>query len=135
MKVYVITAGMYSDYGIVGVTLDHETARKYIEAYNVNYDEDDDYKARIEVYDTERIGKLVNGYHLYKCMGVWGEVQTVEELNAERASIFTEGDFSEYFRGEYDFYTIEIAKTKEQAEKVAAERMTKYMNVKGIIAR
>lgn len=62
MKVYVITEGIYSDYRIVGVSLDRKTADAVVEMLNRdnNY-----YNAEVEVYDTETIGDVYNGYMRY----------------------------------------------------------------------
>lgn len=48
MKVYVITSGEYSDYGICAVTLDKKQAELLKERYSGKWDE-----ARIEEYDTD----------------------------------------------------------------------------------
>jgi hypothetical protein len=48
MKVYVITSGSYSDYGIDKVFLDKEKAEKYVELSKDKWDE-----PRIEIYETD----------------------------------------------------------------------------------
>ena len=48
MKVYVITKGEYSDYGICGVAIDKDKAEILRKFYSDRYDE-----AEIEEYDTE----------------------------------------------------------------------------------
>lgn len=48
MKVYVITSGSYSDYGIDKVFLDKEKAERYVELSKDKWDE-----PRIEVYETD----------------------------------------------------------------------------------
>lgn len=62
MKVYVITEGVYSDYRIVGVSLDRKTADTVAEMLNK---EESYYGAEVEVYDTETIGDVYNGYKRY----------------------------------------------------------------------
>lgn len=55
MKVYVITEGDYSDYHIIGVTLDKATAMKYVELHT---SEDDYFIPRIEEYDSDTISYI-----------------------------------------------------------------------------
>lgn len=62
MKVYVITEGIYSDYRIVGVSLDRKTADAVVEMLNKDQTY---YDAEVEVYDTETIGDVYNGYKRY----------------------------------------------------------------------
>ena len=62
MKVYVITEGIYSDYRIVGVSLDRKTADTVVGMLNR---EERYYNAEVEVYDTETIGDVYNGYMRY----------------------------------------------------------------------
>lgn len=54
MKVYVITSGEYSDYGIQAVTLNREKAELIcaINNRNIRYSED---RSKIEEYDTDEI--------------------------------------------------------------------------------
>ena len=61
MKVYVLTRGTYSDYGITGVTLD----RRIAEYYETLYPE-----TNIEEYDSlgEEILKLRKENYLYCCI-------------------------------------------------------------------
>ena len=53
MRVYVITSGDYSDYCIMGVTLDKENAERYVELYN---GKSEYYQAKIEEYETDQFG-------------------------------------------------------------------------------
>ena len=50
MTIYIVTAGEYSDYGILAAFLDKTKAEQFVERYNrgVNYDSD---KAEIEEYE------------------------------------------------------------------------------------
>jgi len=53
MKIYVVTSGQYSDYGINGVFTVKEKAQKYVDIYNAceaDYD-----SARIEEYEADII--------------------------------------------------------------------------------
>ena len=57
MKVYVITCGEYSDYGIAYVTLNREDAYKYValrNRHNAYYE----YEYRVEEFDTDHFPSL-----------------------------------------------------------------------------
>lgn len=57
MKVYVITSGEYSDYGIAYVTLNREDAYKYValkNRHNAYYE----YDCRVEEFDTDNFPSL-----------------------------------------------------------------------------
>lgn len=53
MKVYVVTEGDYSDYHIVGVTTDLETAKAYCEVSTDRW-----YEPKIEEYDTKAFADI-----------------------------------------------------------------------------
>lgn len=55
MTVYVITEGDYSDYHIIGVTLDKETAMKYVE---IHTNKDNYFVPKIEEYDSNTISYI-----------------------------------------------------------------------------
>lgn len=72
MKVYVITAGVYSDYHICCVCIDRETAERRKKLFSDDYDE-----AEIEEFDTDEYEEFVkvddqilrrDGKRLYKVM-------------------------------------------------------------------
>jgi hypothetical protein len=46
MKIYVVTKGVYSDYGIITATLDRERAEKIAKRYSDQW-----YEAEVEVYE------------------------------------------------------------------------------------
>lgn len=53
MKVYVVTEGDYSDYHIVGVTTDRETAEAYCKISKGDW-----YEPRVEEYDTKAFADI-----------------------------------------------------------------------------
>ena len=62
MKVYVITAGVYSDYHICCVCIDRETAERRKKLFSDDYDE-----AEIEEFDTDEYEEFVKvGYQIQR---------------------------------------------------------------------
>lgn len=126
MKVYVITEGIYSDYRIVGVSLDRETADTVVEMLNKdkNY-----YKAEVEVYDTETIGDVYNGYMRY----------TVFQMpDGECVARFSDLDLNSDFNKPWKMYKMKDrknnphlgvhvkAKSEPDALKIASEVFREY---------
>jgi hypothetical protein len=58
MKVYIITAGSYSDYHIERVFLDKEKAEKYVKLSQSNYNYDQPYIKEMETSDNAVIDKI-----------------------------------------------------------------------------
>lgn len=52
-KVYVVTSGKYSDYHIIGVTMDEEKANRIADLLSTNYYDE----ANVEPYDTDEFEK------------------------------------------------------------------------------
>ena len=111
MKVYVITQGEYSDYHIVGVTLDKEVAEKCVKVHSRERWSN----PRIEVYDTDEFRKYTK-----PCWIVDYDDMTVEryqmvdgELDLQDADLFG-----------YDFI---YADTEQHAIKIAGERKAKML--------
>ena len=94
MKVYVITEGIYSDYRIVGVSLDRKTADAVVEMLNKD---EGYYNAEVEVYDTETIGDVYNGYRRY----------TIFQMpNGECVARFSSMDLDSDFNKPWKMYKI-----------------------------
>lgn len=130
MKVYVITEGCYSDYHIVGVTTDKKTAKAYVALRTNKY-----FQPEIEEFDTEQISPLAdpnlkcyivsveNGKYSvresdlgFQCPDWVGGIQTHKPINGVyRASICC------------------LAKSEDQAIKIAQDRMAQYKAAKANI--
>lgn len=79
MKVYVITSGEYSDYGICAVTLDKEQAELLKVRYSDKWDE-----AYIEEYDTDDYKIEASDINKHKYKVVFNEsheIHTCNEIN------------------------------------------------------
>lgn len=136
MKIYVITQGVYSDYGIVGVTLDKVKAEEYVKRYN-NGEENDYFSARVETYETGRVDQAITDKRpMYECLGVWGEVRDVREIEFGSQHFHREGQMEVFSRPTCNDFCITLrANDKEHAIKAASEIMERYMVQNGVIAR
>lgn len=123
MKVYIVTYGSYSDYGIDAVFLDREKAAFYCDVHNKgHYDEH-----RIEEWDTKDDSiDLAKGYRFewkgtYYCDGV---------LNMTSDGKPTLADFDVFnVEGGVIRFTIVTHKdcTYEQAEKIAYDKIAQFL--------
>lgn len=113
MKIYVITQGEYSDYHIVGVTLDRGKAERWVNEYNMGKAYDD---AQIEEYETDVFGR--DDLYKYSVKREYGEVS---------ADLLSDADYTyEYiFSDDGDFRFVVYARDKEQAKKIAYDRIAK----------
>lgn len=132
MKAYVITEGDYSDYHIVGVTMDKNVAKTYCDLHT---DKHKFFVPRIEEYDTDILSYASNPE--YKCYRV---VATNGVFKAEEDSYgFTYpeevGAVNTWKRndGVHQASTYCIAKSEEQAIKIAQDRMARYKAAKANI--
>ncbi len=100
MKIYVITEGDYSDYHIVGVTLDRKKAETYCWVARSNY-----YVPNVEEYDTDLFGDIESRKAYSVIMYKDGRVEAKElgggysyenamEHNAHRIGYFTDDNWS-----------------------------------------
>lgn len=84
MKIYVITAGEYSDYHIVAVTTDKEKADNFVKVHNDSkrfyYDD-----AYVEEYDTEDFDIAVTDRNAkyFKVFGSWDYAQGREVIGCD----------------------------------------------------
>lgn len=125
-KVYVITAGSYSDYHICAVTLDPQKANMLEKFYDkVEWDD-----AGIEEYDIDSYyDRIASGYTMYLVQfDRAGEAHWIRDnRNPEDENIY------ETCNGYYVNVTV-WAKDKESAIKIAAEKRAKYLAEKEGIA-
>ena len=112
MKVYVITKGCYSDYRIVGVSLDKKRAKEIAKAVD-DSKESWLYEARVEEYDTDLLATCLR-YHVSYIQGRW-------EAGAD--------DYDEhqtnYMYNEKSF--VVYAKDEEHAIKIAQDMRAEYL--------
>ena len=125
-KVYVITAGSYSDYHICAVTLDPQKAKTLRKFYNKTEMDGAD----VEEYDADFCyDRIASGYEMYL-------VQFDQTGNAHwiRKNITPDGEnIYSTCNGYYINVTV-WAKDEESAIKIAAEKRAKYLAEKEGIA-
>ena len=127
MKVYVLTKGEYSDYHIVGVTLDKDTARQYADWFNNGnpYDVEWGYGIEVEEFDTDCIDEW-HGKKWFDVDGLLGG-----RLAAKPADISYEPDewhiYTDIMTKKRHFSTRVCAKDEAHAVKIGAERMAKVL--------
>lgn len=113
MKVYVITSGAYSEYHIMGVTLDRATAMEFVERFNKRYEFD---PANVEEYDTDMFG---SGDKLpFRVTVGDGSLQVhIDNMNLG-------GDVEEYGGGVYSATV--LADDEPTAAKIAFDKIAQY---------
>ena len=84
MKIYVITAGEYSDYHIVAVTTDKEKAENFVKLHNDSkrfyYDD-----AYVEEYDTDDFDIAIDDCNAkyFKVIGEWNYVENGVDIECD----------------------------------------------------
>ena len=120
MVVYVVTAGDYSAYHIIGVTADKEKAEKYCEWYKGwSYDE-----AQVEEYEMDKFEPYGQGKFLF-------EVEQFANgyLEVDKVSSFTNYDqkTNEVWDWGRDEYFVPVfADDEDHAKKIAADLIARY---------
>lgn len=134
MKVFVITEGDYSDYHIVGVTTDVGIAETYCSLHSRG--DGFGFNPTIEEYDTDFLSYGANpDYKCYRVTATNGVFNAEEdgfgfEYPEEVGAVNTWKD--KYGTHQASMYC--IAKSEEQAIKIAQDRMARYKAAKaGII--
>lgn len=113
MKVYVVTQGEYSDYHIVGVTLDKAKAERWVELYKADkckYDSD----ATIEEYEADEFGN--DGLYLWEVSAGWGS----KDVQIDKNNGY---DYGEWYRDDHDYRLTVMARDKAHALKVAQDKI------------
>lgn len=142
MKIYVITSGEYSDYGIHGATVDKATAEAWIEKRykqlkeSGNRDEEKDcplysVEYEIEEYDSEHIGKWLNGYDVYWIK--FDMAGNIKQLQKENQSNFCNDERPHYFPvnrwNKEECISVRVyAKSQDEAVKIAAEKRARFIH-------
>jgi hypothetical protein len=136
MKVYVVTSGCYSDYGIEAVFSDREAASRYCKLRNADMSDggSDSHDYRIEEWpvDEEPVEDLPNGLRGFRVrISKDGEVSKVHSYSVADVRIgyirFYEADsrgwgYSQEFTGIESVSFPILARGEEQAIKIANEK-------------
>ena len=123
-KVYIVTAGDYSDYHICAASLDKARAEILAEKYTDSYDE-----ATVEEYELDEFfGEAEQGYFWYWCWckienGMFGQVK-VRQLDSYGNGLV--GKVVKSLRHEQLFVDV-LAENDEHARKIAAEKFATYV--------
>ena len=121
MIVYVITAGDYSDYHIVGVTTDKKFAEDFCKRRN-NPDEWIEY--RVETYDTDDIMCLTDNMHFWMVRANnKGERWALECDDSISYAVGERNKVqrSKYRNDEIQWYVYVVAEGKEHAMKIGID--------------
>lgn len=128
MKVYVITKGCYSDYGICAVTLDKDVAERLRVLHSDKWDE-----AMIEDYDTDAYDKhLKIGLPWEVLFNEDGSIYWSERLSVDYYELgCVETHYRDVQGGYVHMLNVTVlAETKEAAIKIAAEKRAEYLAAK-----
>ena len=110
MKVYIVTAGDYSEYHILGATLDRAEAERYIELYKGDYS---DYVGPPEIEEWE-LGDIKDRHKI---------IQLVTFQKGEWKASWVDQSQNGWFNGNDDFGTYVFADDKGLAIKIAQDRL------------
>ena len=126
MKVYVLTRGEYSDYHIIGVTLDEEKARQYADWYNKGNPHSVEWGCgmNVEEYEADKFTELQG---LYRVTGNLGylEAEPTEYMGETGGVVYLENG---KIKKGYQSYV--RAKDEKHAIKIGSEKIAKYMTEK-----
>ena len=111
MKVYVITTGVYSDYHIVGVTLNRKKAEDLVETMSRGYD-----IPHISEWETDEVDTLKKGTCYQVTLYENGKVDIWEKSSFEIDEINKVLKF-----GNYSHEVLVIAETKRKAKKIGLD--------------
>ena len=123
-KVYIVTAGIYSDYHICAASLDKEHAEILAEKYTDSYDE-----ATVEEYELDEFfEEAKRGYFWYWCTcklenGMFGQVE-VKQIDSYGTGAV--GKVVKSLRRE-QLHVELLAENDEHARKIAAEKFATYI--------
>ena len=120
-KIYIVTSGEYSDYGIDAVFTDKEPAEKFIK----------EQKGEIEVWEANEYTKIPQNRDVYQVIIYVdnGEIQGMEKTNsfwhdALNDNMFFWRKIHDIERGRLVIYC--FAKDREHAIKIANEKRVQY---------
>lgn len=124
MKVYVITAGEYSDYEIYGVAVDKTIAQQIANRVSKFYEEE----ANIEEYDTDSWMEIIatgNMYEVIKRVRAGGRLDVYETKYAIDSSYKDRNKVKKLYRNRDIMVTV-VARNEEHARKIAADLFAEY---------
>jgi len=120
MKVYVITKGEYSDYGICAVTLDKENAKKLKEYFSDKTGNAWDEEAMIEEYETDVAEEIAQGKRIYEVDIYDGEVSC-------QAKNHVSYRINEVVKVNARWYSVEVvARDGDRAKKIGCDKIAEY---------
>lgn len=122
MIVYVITEGSYSDYHIVGVTLDKETAEQFVKNRKHKHDE-----FEIEEYDTGFIKEVIEKQAFFVRYDIESKSYSVQDRSV---SYCKDG---EVVRTRYVYWTDVFADNEQEALKIGKDRIIPWLVRDGIL--
>ena len=117
--IYVVTAGEYSAYHIIGVTANKEKAEHFCEWFNVwSYN-----KANVEVYEMDRLEPYGEGRYLYEV-----DQDASGHMEVEQVSGFTYIDqrINEVWAWGARYSVPVFADDEDHARKIAADLIARY---------
>lgn len=127
MKVYVITAGEYSDYEIYGVAVDKTIAQQIADRVNKFWSDESEI-ANIEEYDTDSWMEIIatgNMYEVYKRVGAGGRLDVYESKYDINSSYKDRNKVKKLYRNREIMVTV-VARDEEHAKKIAADLFAEY---------
>ena len=117
--IYVVTAGDYSAYHIIGVTADKEKAEHFCEWFNVwSYN-----KAQIEEYEMDRLEPYGEGRYLYEVDQDASGHMVVEQVSG---LTYTDQAINEVWAWSKSYFVPVFADDEDHAKKIAADLIAQY---------
>ena len=128
MKIYIVTAGQYSDKHNVAVTFDRDEAIKMVKVHkNV-------YGIGYETFDTDNFPKFITEDPIWQCTCWKGCEPYIEEMEYDTVDATTLNKLEQYGEDRGVYYKADIqAKDKETAKKIFLDLITVQQAVEGEI--
>ena len=126
MKVYIVTAGQYSDKHNVAVTFDRDEAIKMVKVHkNV-------YGIGYETFDTDNFPKFITEDPIWECTCLEGCEPNIEKMDYDTVDATSLNKLKQHGGGDYVYYEAGIqAKDKETAKKIFLDLITVQQAVEG----
>ena len=126
MKVYIVTAGEYSDKHNVAVTFDRDEAIKMVKVHkNV-------YGIGYETFDTDDFPKFITEDPIWRCTCWKGCEPYIEEMGYDTVDATTLNKLKQHGAGNSVYYEAGIqAKDEETAKKIFLDLITVQQAVRG----